>query len=271
MTKRSKAPLHFRRVTCSVAIASAVVVLLVSNPAAAADEAVPSGPPVQTTDDRPVERTRLGAYLRLPLTYTLLRGNEFDGRHAGVLDANRTIHLPRISGGFGFKPSLGLKIDHLTRYLGVMTGAAFAFSKHRAISYNFGDTYYDRSDSTFYELELEVRAIAELGRFKPFLAVDPGLSWLTLPNGITTLDARCTAARPPAGIQCIVSWSDVTLRGVSLEMSLGALYEVFEELAVDASIGYRIQQLTSSSAGSFSGFGLSPGWEASLGFVLSVQ
>ncbi len=260
MTKRSNHPTPCRRMARNLPIVAAVAVTLLGHPLHAMGEVLQPGPPVQTASVDPVERVSLGAYLRLPVTYTLLRGSEFDGRHAGVLDANRTVYLPKISGGFGFKPSAGLKINHVAPYLSLMTGAAFAFSRHQAISYSAGNSYYDRPDTTLYQMELELRAIADLGRFRPFLGVNPGYVMLSLPNGITSLDARR-----------VVSWSDVTLRGVSMETSLGVLFQIIAPVAVDASLAYRIQQLTSSSSGSFGGFGLSPGWAASLGVVTSVE
>ncbi len=222
-------------------------------------QVAPVNPPVQTADNAPVSSVRVGAYLRLPVTYTLLRGTEFDGRHVSALDGNRTVYLPKVSGGFGFNPSLGVKLAHLAPHFGVMAGLGFGFSKHQAISYNVGNSWYEHSDATFYQLDLELRALAEFGNFKPFVGISPGYAMLSLPKGITVLDANRN-----------VSWSDITLRGASMGVSLGLLYELAAPVSLDASMGYRIQHLTSSGAGSLSGFGFSPGWSATLGVVLSM-
>ena len=68
--------------------------------------------------------------------------------------------------------------------------------------------------------------------------------------------------------QRYATWSDVTLRGFSLEASAGLLYEIIPLISADASFGYVLRAYNSSGAGSLSGFGLSPGWDALLGLVL---
>jgi len=256
MTNRSKDPFYSPRTALPIALA--LTLLAVSAPANG--EVPQPGPPVQTANRSQPERPILGAYLRLPVTYTLLRGSEFDGRHVAALDESRQVYLPKISGGFGFKPSVGLQINHVAPHFDLMTGFAFGFSKHQAISYNVGNSWYAHPDATFYQVELELRALADLGRWKPFIGLSPGYAMLSLPKGTTVLDANR-----------VVSWSDVTLRGISMEASLGLLFQILAPLAVDAAIGYRIQHLNSSGAGGISGFGFSPGWAASLGVVMSLQ
>ena len=256
MTTRSKDPMFPPRTALPIVLT--LTLLAISAPADG--EVTQLGPPVQTANRSQEERPIFGAYLRIPATYTLQRGSEFDGRHAAALDESRQIYLPKISGGFGLKPSVGLQIDHVAPHFDLMTGLNFGFSKHQAISYNVGNSWYAHPDATFYQLELELRALADLGRWKPFIGLSPGYAMLSLPKGITALDASR-----------VVSWSDVTLRGISMEASLGLLFQILAPLAVDASIGYRLQNLNSSGAGGISGFGFSPGWAASVGVVTSLQ
>jgi len=255
MTQRSDNPLCVSRKASAIPLALALAVSLVFLSLSIPAWAESPGPPVQTTA-RGANDVGVRAYLRLPATYTILRGTEFDGRSVHTFDAVRTAYLPKISGGFGVKPSIGVAFDHVLPWFGIMTGVSFGYSKHQAISYNVGNSWYEHPDAKLYQVELEFRALLELWDFKPFVGISPGFTFLSLPHGITQI-----------GVDHIVSWSDLTLRGFSMEEQVGMLYQVVPALALDATMGFRLQRLTSSSAGTLSIFGFSPGWSASLGVV----
>ncbi len=197
----------------------------------------------------------------LSVVYSQILGSEFDGRHANLFDAEHIAFLPKLSGGFGIRPSAGVLLQQVLPSLSVSTAVNLEYSKHQAISYNVGNSWYDHEDAKFYDLSLELRGMLEVGRFRPFVGVAPGYAWLSLPNGVTVTTISSPNVIPST------SWSDITLRGFSFEASAGLLYEFFTFLAAEAQFGFRLHGLTASSEGSLNGFGYSPGWFASLGAV----
>jgi hypothetical protein len=191
----------------------------------------------------------------LSLVFSQVRGTQLDGRHAQLLDANHIAFLPKLSAGFGVRPSAGVLLAHVLPSFSISASGTFEYSRYQAISYNYSNTWYEHQDAKLYDLGLELRALLDMGALKPFVEITPGYAWLKLPNGITATDANN-----------VVSWSDLTLRGFSFEASPGLRYALFDFLAVDASFGVRLHGLNSSN-GPPSSVGMSTGWVARLGIV----
>jgi len=225
-------------------------------------QAQPSQAPYESAplQNFPAEREApvapIQAYLRLPITFTLLRSSEFDGRQVFHFDSQRSAYLPKLSGGFGFRPTLGLQFNRVLSNLSLSTGISFEYSKHQAISYNVGNSWYEHDSARFYHLGLELRGLIEFGPFKPFVGLTPSYGWLALPNGLTVVDANRQ-----------VSWSDLTLRGVAIEASAGLLYQFVPSFAVDAAFMFRESKLTASGSGGLGDYGFSPSVAGSVGAI----
>jgi hypothetical protein len=193
--------------------------------------------------------------LGLSAIYVMHGGSHFDGDHGYIFDDRRVAHLPKLSGGFGIRPSAGILLQHLFPSLSAMVNANFERSWHGALSYNAGKSAYDHPTAVLTNVSLELRAILDIAFVKPYLSVAPGYGWLSLPSGITVIDPAAPYA----------TWQDVTLRGVTFQTSLGATVQLVELISVRGALGYCLHGYSSSSAASLSGLGLSPGLVASLG------
>ena len=209
---------------------------------------------------RPRSRPVSG-FLGVSAVYSQIMGTEFNGRHVNSFGTNRDAFLPKLSGGFGIRPSAGVLLRRVLPSFSLSASFDFEYSKHQAISYNVGNSWYEHDNAKFYDLSLELRGLLDVCPLKPFVGIAPGYSWLSLPNGVTV-----TTINPETGAPR-TSWSDVTLHGVSFEASAGVLYELFTFLGVQGQGGYRLHGLTGSSEGSLDGYGYSPGWFVSLGAV----
>lgn len=170
-------------------------------------------------------------------------GNSFSGHHGYVFDDARVAHLPKLSGGFGFRPSAGLRLEQLLPMLNVSAALEFQWSHHSAEGYNAGNVPYDRDGATLVGAALPLRASLALGRLQPFVQLAPGHQWLKLPNGVTIIE--------PATRN--VSWQDLTLRGLSVEADIGASYSFTRDFDIMASAGYRAISYSQSSLGAVSG------------------
>jgi hypothetical protein len=222
-------------------------------------QAAEPAPVANSKSTTPKGSKSIHAFVRIPAVYAVQYGKEFDGRQVYTFDANRRAFLPKLSGGFGVGASAGVLIENVLRPLGVAAALNLEITRHQAISYNIGNYWYEHEHAGHYNLGLELREFLEFAQFRPFVAITPGYAWLSLPQGITVVDP----------VSRNTTWSDVTLRGFSFEAMLGLLYQFTPLIAADASLGYRLNSYTASSAGSLSGFGLSPGWNASLGLILT--
>jgi hypothetical protein len=210
------------------------------------------------TTPKPQSESQIRALFGLAAVYAYHGGSEFDGRHTQLFDANRAAHIPKLYGGFGVRPTVGVIAEKLLPRLSLSASANFEFTKHQAISYSVDNAWYAHENAAHKVLGLEFRGILEMAKLKPFIGITPGYAWLSLPAGITVIDPATRNT----------TWSDVTLRGFSFEASLGLIYELISIVTADASVGYRLQSYSSSSSGALSGFGYSPGWVASLGVEL---
>ena len=203
--------------------------------------------------------------LHLPLVYVHQGGAELDGYHLHSFGAQRIAFWPKLSDSLGIRPSAGVLIKNLLSKLSVSAALSLEYTKHRAISYNVDNSWYDHDKAKLYNLGVELRIYLELGHFKPFVGVAPGYGWLNMPNGVTV-----TTADPNTGYPYNASWSDVTLRGMSFEACAGLVYEIIPVISADASIGYRLQGFSSSTQGSLNGWGFSPALLGSLGVLLKI-
>lgn len=256
-------PIRIHTTSLDIFVTSRLALALVgawlfAAPNAGAAEAVPA----KTGSENSVAPATVHAIVRLPAVYVQDGGTEFDGRHAVSFDANRVVFLPQLSGGFGIRPAAGVLIENWLRKFSISATMNLEYSRHNAISYNVDDTWYQHQTTSLYNLGFEIRGYLESGSFKPFVGIMPGYAWLKLPQGTTV-----TTVDPNTGYRT-TSWSDVSLRGLSFEATAGLLYEFIPLILADASFGYRLHGYNSSSAGSLSGLGLTPGWDASLGLVL---
>jgi len=68
-----------------------------------------------------------------------------------------------------------------------------------------------------------------------------------------------------------VSWSDLTLKGFSIEASVGLRCELASYFALDATFAVRESKLTSSGLGAVNGYGFSPGVSGALGAVFLLR
>ncbi len=214
-----------------------------------------SAQPSEAPPPRQFTSARVHGIADVSLVFSQVRDTQLDGRHVQLLDANHIAFLPKLSAGFGVRPSAGILLAHVLPSFSISASGTFEYSRYQAISYNHGNTWYVHQDAKFYDLGLDLRALLDMGALKPFVEIAPGYAWLKLPNGIAATDANN-----------VVSWSDLTLRGLSFEASPGLLYAPFDFLAVDASFGVRLHGLNSSN-GLPSGLGMSTGWVAKLGVV----
>jgi hypothetical protein len=203
--------------------------------------------------------------LHLPLVYVSQGGAELDGYHLHSFGAGRIARWPKLSDSLGIRPSAGVLIENLISELSVSAALSLEYTKHRAISYNVGNSWYEHDKTTLYNLGVEFRGYLEFDMFKPFIGITPGYGWLRMPNGVTV-----TSVDPVTGYPYNISWSDITLHGLSFEASAGLLYEIIPLMSADASIGYRLQNLSSSTQGSGYGFRSSPAIVASLGVMLKI-
>jgi hypothetical protein len=182
-------------------------------------------------------------------------GAQFDGHHAHIFDDRRVAHWPMLSGGFGIRPSVGVLFERLLGSVSAMVNANLDQSWHRATSYNAGNAAYRHPTAGLTNASLELRAMMNIDWFKPYVSLAPGYGWLSLPSGITVIDP---ATR-------MTSWQDVTLRGFTFQVSWGAAAQLNEMVSVGGALGYCLRGYPSSSAGSLSNMGLSPGIIGSLG------
>jgi hypothetical protein len=217
-----------------------------------------------TLDSRAADSTSAHAYLRLPIVYVRQSGTQLDGYHVQSFDSRHIAHLPKLSDSLGIRPSVGVLIENALRGLNVSAGLNLEYTGHRAISYNVGNSWYEHDTTSLLNGGLDLRGYVSIGHFKPFIGVTPGYGWLRMPNGVTvtTVDSATGANN--------ISWSDITLRGVSFEASAGLLYEFIPLISADASFGYRLQRFNSSSLGSLNGYGFSPALIGSLGVLLKI-
>jgi hypothetical protein len=216
---------------------------------------VTSAPPDRASARRPQ------FVLNVPAIYVLHGGSSFDGHHGYVLQPDHVVHMPKLSGAFGVRPGVGVFMKHLFAPVSGMALLDVEWSRHAAKGYNAGGVAYDREYSNLINASLELRAIWDTLRIKPFVALAPGYSWLRLPAGVTVVSPTSVGS---------VTWADITLRGVSIALSGGASYALHELLSVEASIGVRMQSYSASSAGSLSGLGLSPILSGALGLTLML-
>ena len=86
--------------------------------------------------------TSVHEFIGLPIVYAAHSGTEFDGRHAFSFDASRVAHLPKLSGGFGVRPTAGVLIENLLSNFGASAAIGFEYTNHQAISYNVDDSWY---------------------------------------------------------------------------------------------------------------------------------
>jgi hypothetical protein len=196
--------------------------------------------------------------LNVPGSYTLQTGSTFDGHHGFVIRRDEVVHVPKLTGGYGARPGVGVYVQQVLPHIGVMALINVGWSHHSAKSFNAGGVAYTRDSSTQITTSLELRALLDLMPVKPFVALAPGYGWLSLPNGVTVVDP----------VTRDTHWQDIKLRGFSFAAALGALYPFNGIIATEASVGCRSQGYTSSSVGSLSGLGMSPVWFANLGLTL---
>jgi hypothetical protein len=196
--------------------------------------------------------------LNVPATYSLQLGSAFDGHHGYVLQPDQVVHVPKLTGGFGVRPGIGVYLPRVARDFSVMALINVGWSRHPAKSYNAGGVAYTRDASNLLTTSLELRAVYDKMPLMPFVSLAPGYGWLSLPNGITVVDP----------ITRDTHWEDITLRGFNIAAALGAMYAFTNELAAEASIGARSNSFSSSSKGSLSGLSASPALLANLGLTL---
>jgi hypothetical protein len=195
--------------------------------------------------------------LNVPATYALQMGSTFDGHRGSVIQPDQVVHLPKLAGGFGVRPGVGVYVQRVAPHLGVMALFSVGWSRHAAKGYNAGRVAYTRDSSALTTTSLELRAIFDAMPVKPFLAIAPGYGWLRLPDGVTVVDP----------VTRDTHWEDVTLRGFNFAAALGAMYPFNDVVAAEASVGCRWSMFSSSSKGSLSGLGASPALLANLGLT----
>jgi len=211
------------------------------------------------------EATTVHPLLHLPLVYVHQGGSELDGYHLQSFGPQRIAFWPKLSDSLGIRPSAGVLVKNLLSKLSVSAALSLEYTKHRAISYNVNNFWYEHETAALYNLGVELRIYAELGHFKPFMGVTPGYGWLQMPKGITV-----TSVDPVSSYPYNTSWSDITLRGTSFEACAGLVYEIIPVISADASIGYRLQGFSSSTQGSLNGWGYSPALLGSLGVLIKI-
>ncbi len=217
-----------------------------------------------TLDAHAADSTSTHLFMRLPVVYVHQGGAEFDGYHVLAFDSRHQAYLPKLSDGLGIRPSVGVLVENALRRLNVSAALNLEYTGHRAISYNVGNSWYEHDTTTLLNLGIDLRGYLVFGRFRPFVGITPGYGWLKMPNGVTV-----TTVDPVIGSNSI-SWSDVTLHGLSFEACAGLLYEFIPAFSADASIGYRLQGLNSSNQGPVNGFGYSPALIVSLGLLAKI-
>jgi len=196
--------------------------------------------------------------LNLPLLYVYHGGSSFDGHQGYVFQTDRVAHLPKLSAGLGLRPGVGVLITHIVPSLSTMATLNLEWSRHAAQGYNAGGVAYDRDAATLLVGSLELRAILDFMRLKPFVGIAPGYGWLSLPAGVRVVDSSTRNT----------SWADITLRGFTVALAAGASYPFTEYLSAEASIGYRLHYYSASSVGAVSGLGANPGLFGGLGASL---
>ena len=193
--------------------------------------------------------------LNVPLGYELPGGVNFDGHHGYTVASGQVAHLPKLAGGFGIRPGVGVFVQQFLPKVSGMALFNLDWSRHGAKSYNAGDVAYDHDRATLINTAVELRALLDSMPLKPFVALVPGYGWLKLPAGLTVVDPSTSST----------TWRDITLRGLNFAFSLGAMYAITDWLLVEGALGCRFQSYTTSSSGSLSGFGMSPVLNAGLG------
>ena len=204
---------------------------------------------------QPEDTRRIRFDAGLAAIYVTHGGTNFDGHHGYIFDDTRVAHLPSLSGGFGIRPNAGVLFEHLLPSLRAMVNINLERSWHSAISYNAGNAAYKHPSATLTNASLELRAILDIIVVKPYVALAPGYGWLRLPSGITVIDPAAPYA----------TWQDVTLRGLTFQVSWGATFQISNMISAGGAFGYCLRGYSSSSVASLSGMGFSPGVVGSLG------
>lgn len=203
---------------------------------------------------------RLGLVLDVSALYVLQGGSSFDGRHGYVILPDHVAHLPKLSGGFGVRPGVGVVFRRVLPAISVMATLNLDWSRHAATGYNAGGVAYEREHSSLVNTSLELRAVLDRFAVKPFLALAPGYGWLSLPKAVTIIEP----------ITRDTTWADLRLHGASLALLAGASFPFTDWLSAEASVGVRFQSYTSASVGTVSNLGMSPGFLGALGLSLSL-
>jgi len=233
------------------AMTTATPAAVSSPPAATA--ATNQGTPIKTFDSR--SPSKVSFVLNVPVAYEVPVGVNFDGHHGFAVAPDQVAHLPKLSGGFEIRPGVGVFVQQVLPQVSGMALFNLDWSRHNAKGYNAGDVAYDRDRATLINTAVELRALLDIMPLKPFVALVPGYGWLKLPAGLTVVDPSTS----------YTTWRDITLRGFSFGLALGAMYPITRWLLVEGAVGCRFQSYTTSSSGSLSGFGMSPVLNAGLG------
>lgn len=204
--------------------------------------------------------SKLSFVLNVPLTYEMPGGVNFDGHHGYTVRPGQVAHLPKLSGGIGVRPGVGVFVRDLAPMISGMALFNLDWSRHSAKSYNAGGVAYEHDVATTINTAIELRALLDIKPIKPFVALAPGYGWLKLPTGLTVVDP----------ITSNTTWRDLTLRGFTFALSFGAMYPITDWLLVEGAVGCRFQSYTASNFGSLSGVGMSPSLNVGIGVTVRL-